>query len=286
MRADQLRQLVQGLLTDYRVSERRACRIVLLHRTVWQYKTKGKKNDQVLRARIRDIAHTRVRYGMWRIFTLLRREGWKDNHKRVYRLYKLEGLNLRSLRPRRNRAAAHRQQWSQVSNLHECWSMDFVADQLFDGRKFRSLTVVDNYSRQCLAIEVDQGIKGDQVVTVMERLKREQGVVPGRIKVDNGSEFISKALDKWAYDNQVTLDFSRPGKPTDNAFIESFNGSFRDECLNVHWFLSLEDARAKIETWRQEYNCFRPHSSLQDMTPEEWVQMTITEPEFSTLERL
>jgi putative transposase len=140
--------------------------------------------------------------------------------------------------------------------------MDFVADQLFDCRKFRSLTVVDNYSRQCLAIEVDQGIKGEQVVAVMERLRAEHGTVPQRIKVDNGSEFISKALDRWAYDNQVTLDFSRPGKPTDNAFIESFNGSFRDECLNVHWFLSLEVAREKIAAWREEYNTFQPHPSL------------------------
>lgn len=139
MRRDQLRKLVEVLLTDYKVSERRACRMVMLHRTVWQYKTKGKKDDLVLRARMRDIAHTRVRYGMWRIFTLLRREGWKDNHKRVYRLYKLEGLNLRSLRPRRNRAAAHRLQQQPACSLHACWSMDFVADQLFDGRKFRSL---------------------------------------------------------------------------------------------------------------------------------------------------
>jgi putative transposase len=156
--------------------------------------------------------------------------------------------------------------------------MDFVADQLFDGRKFRGLTVVDNYSRQCLAIEVDQGIKGDQVVAVMERLKQEHDTVPERIKVDNGSEFISKALDKWAYDNQVTLDFSRPGKPTYNPFIVSFNGSFRDECLNVHWFLSLADAREKIEAWRQEYNSFRPHSSLDGMTPEEWILSIETEP--------
>ncbi|TPE42444.1 transposase family protein [Pontibacter mangrovi] len=161
--------------------------------------------------------------------------------------------------------------------------MDFVADQLFDGRKFRGLTVVDNYSRQCLAIEVDQGIKGEQVVAVMERLKQQHGRVPERIKVDNGSEFISKALDRWAYDNKVTLDFSRPGKPTDNAFIESFNGSFRDECLNVNWFLSLEDARGKIEAWRQEYNCFRPHSSLGDKTPEEWIKENIEKPESSTL---
>lgn len=206
----------------------------------------------MLRARMRQIAQTRVRYGMWRNYTLLRREGWKDNHKRVHRLYKLEGLNLRSKRPRRNRAAAHRLEQQPATSLHMSWSMDFVEDQLFNGRKFRSLTLVDNYSRQCLAIEVDQSIKAEQVVAVVERLKEAYGTTPKLIKVDNGSEFISKALDKWAYDNDVTLDFSRRGKPTDNALIESFNGSFRDECLNVHWFLSLEDAREKIEAWRQE----------------------------------
>ncbi len=224
-----------------------------------------------------EIAQVRIRYGYWRIFTLLRREGWPDNHKRVYRIYKEEGLNLRSKRPRRNRMAAQRLDRPQLSNINQCWSMDFVADQrsdarLFDGRKFRSLTVVDNFSRKCLAIQVGQSIKGIDVVEVMEQVKQGTGAVPQRIQVDNGSEFISKALDKWAYDNRVTLDFSRPGKPTDNPYIESFNGSFRDECLNVNWFLSLEDAQEKVEAWRQEYNCFRPHSSLGDLTPEEAVQ--------------
>lgn len=149
-----------------------------------------------------------------------------------------------------------------------------MADQLFDGRKIRALTVVDNYSRQCVAIHVGQSLKGEDVVAVMNHLKVIHLAVPERIQVDNGSEFISKALDLWAYDNRVTLDFSRPGKPTDNAFIESFNGSFRDECLNAHWFLSLEDAREKIEHWPvrrcgQEYNAFRPHSSLGGLTPDE-----------------
>lgn len=147
--------------------------------------------------------------------------------------------------------------------------MDFVADQLFDGRKIRALTVVDNFSRQCVAIHVGQSLKGEDVVAVMNQLKMVNLSVPDRIQVDNGSEFISKALDLWAYDNGVTLDFSRPGKPTDNPFIESFNGSFRDECLNAHWFLSLEDAREKIEFWRQEYNAFRHHSSLGGQTPNE-----------------
>jgi putative transposase len=226
-----------------------------------------------------EIAGVRIRYGFWRIFILLRREGFKDNHKRIYRLYREEGLNLRSKRPKRNRACAHRLERTQVSTINQCWSMDFVSDQLFDGHKFRALAIdllrvcigSDNYSRKCLAIHVGHSLKGDDVVSIMEQVKQENNAVAKRIQVDNGSEFISKALDKWAYDNKVTLDFSRPGKPTDNAYIESFNGSFRDECLNIHWFLSLEDAKDKIERWREEYNNFRPHSSLADLTPEQVV---------------
>lgn len=151
--------------------------------------------------------------------------------------------------------------------------MDFVSDQLFDGKKFRALTVVDNYSRQCLAIRVGQSLKGLDVVAVLEELRIQKGIVPARIQTDNGSEFISKELDRWAYDHHVTLDYSRPGKPTDNPFIESFNGSFRDECLNVNWFLSMEDAVEKIEAWRREYNEFRPHSSLDGLTPDQVVRM-------------
>jgi putative transposase len=151
--------------------------------------------------------------------------------------------------------------------------MDFVADQLFDGRKFRVLTLVDNFSRQCITARVGQSIRGIDVVQIMEEIKREQRIIPERVQVDNGSEFISKDFDRWAYENKVTLDFSRPGKPTDNPFIESFNGSFRDECLNVNWFLSLEDAEDKINAWREEYNSFRPHSSLKDLTPNEVVNM-------------
>ena len=158
-----------------------------------------------------------------------------------------------------------------VEYPNACWSMDFVCDSLFNGRRFRVLTIVDNYSRECLAIEAGQSIKGQDVVAVMERLVQERDV-PERIQCDNGSEFISKALDKWAYENGVTMDFSRPGKPMDNAMIESFNGSFRDECLNVNWFLSIEDAKEKIELWRRDYNEFRPHSSLGDLTPQQFAE--------------
>jgi putative transposase len=214
---------------------------------------------------------------MWRIYILLRREGFRDNHKRVHRIYKEEGLNLRSKRPRRNKAAAHRLERPDINSLHQCWSMDFVCDNLFSGQRFRCLTIVDNFSRYCHAIRVGKSIRGMDVVEVMEALKQQNNAVPKRIQVDNGSEFISKDFDRWAYDNKVVLDYSRPGKPTDNPFIESFNGSFRDECLNVNWFLSLEDAYEKINEWVNEYNSFRPHSSLNEMTPAEFVNNFQTE---------
>ena len=189
------------------------------------------------------------------------------NHKRIYRLYKAEGLNLRTKRPRRRKAAANRMDRIALSAPNQSWSMDFVSDALFDGKKFRALTVVDNFTRECLAIEVAQSLTGEDVVRVLTRIGQDRGEYPSRTQADNGPEFVSLVLDKWAYESGVTLDFSRPGKPTDNPFVESFNGSFRDECLNTNWFMSLDDARRKIETWRQDYNHFRPHSSLEDTTP-------------------
>lgn len=219
--------------------------------------------------RIAEIARTRVRYGYYRIYILLRREGWIVNHKRIYRLYKEKGLELRHKRPKRRISAAHRELVPVSTKMDDCWSMDFVHAQLFDGRKIRCLTIVDNFSRDCPLIEVNHRLTGDDVVISMDQLKEIHGRIPKRIKVDNGSEFISKALEKWAYENDVILCFSRPGKPTDNAFIESFNGSFRDECLNAHWFMSLADAKEKIENWRSDYNMFRPHSSLNYLTPNE-----------------
>ncbi|OEU68681.1 MAG: transposase [Desulfovibrio sp. S3730MH75] len=254
----------------YRVSIRRRCSVLCLGRSSYYYKS-VRKDDTPLRLRIRDIAQSRVRYGCHRIYILLRREGWYVNHKRVHRIYCEEGLNLRSKRPRRHISTAHRMDRPELSTTNQCWSMDFVADNLYNGRRIRALTVVDNYSRECLDIHVDCSLKGEQVVARLEWLRILSGRKPKRIQVDNGSEFISKVLDKWAYENEVILDFSRPGKPTDNPFIESFNGSFRDECLNTHWFLSIADARIKIEAWRKEYNEFRPHSSLGDQTPNDFI---------------
>ncbi len=154
-----------------------------------------------------------------------------------------------------------------MTAANQSWSMDFVSDALFNGQRFRALTLVDNFTRECLAIEPGQSLTGADVVRILTHVSERRQAFPRRIQADNGPEFISLALDKWAYENAVTLDFSRPGKPTDNAFIESFNGSLRDECLNVSWFLSLEDARRKLENWRQDYNHFRPHSALADVAP-------------------
>ena len=262
---------------------RRACSLIMISHSVWYYVPNKKRDESTIRRRMREIAEVRVRYGFWRIFTLLRREGFTDNSKRVYRIYKDEGLNLRSKRPRRSRSSAHRLERVELLGINQSWSMDFVADQMFNGNKFRALTVVDNFSHKCLAIEAGQSLKGTDVVNVMNRIKQQRNSLPVRIQVDNGSEFISKDLDKWAYDHGVVLDYSRPGKPTDNPYIESFNGKFRDECLNVHWFLSLEDAQAKIDLWREEYNSYRPHSSIDDLTPDEFEEAYEKQARNSTL---
>ena len=264
-------------------SKRRACEVMQCCSSVYYYRSR-RNTDQALRSRIKDVAATRVRYGYERIHVLPRREGWHVNHKKVLRIYREKGLNLRSKRPKRRVAAAHRMERPLQNTVDQCWSMDFVADNLFDGKRIRALTVVDNFSRECLAIHVDYRINGDNVVGVMNAIFQLHGRCPKRIQVDNGSEFISKALDKWAYENDVVLDFPRPGKPTDKPFIESFNGSFCDECLNSHWFLSFEDAREKIEEWSEETNDFLPHTSLENLTPIQFRDRHL-KPEISSNER-
>ena len=260
------RTLVHHLEAAHGVSERRACKTLGFHRSVMRYKSLRVSTDAPVRARMEEIARVRIRYGYRRIHILLQREGWSINVKRVHRIYREAGLNLRTKRPKRRRMAAHRLERPLVEKPNELWCMDFMTDALFDGRRFRVLTVIDQYTRECLAAYAAQSIKAAKVVEIMDRLIIQRGI-PTRIQTDNGSEFASRALDRWAYDNGVTLDFSRPGKPTDNPYIEAFNGSFRDECLNINWFLSLEDAREKIELWRWDYNNERPHSALRDQPP-------------------
>lgn len=244
-----------------------------MSRSLYRYQS-VRQDASALTMRIKEIANTRVHYGYRRVHVMLRREGWQDNVKRVYRLYQEQGLSLRMKRPKRNKSARLRQPKHLVTAMNQIWSMDFVADALFDGRKLRALTVVDNYTRESLAIDVGQSLKGDDVVATLNRIAATRGL-PATIKVDNGSEFISKVMDRWAYERSVELDFSRPGKPTDNAKIESFNGRIRQECLNLHWFLSLDDAKEKIEAWRQYYNETRPHSALQWESPAHFARQAL-----------
>lgn len=245
---------------DWGVSERRACDVLLVNRSTCQYRSR-RPGQAALEARIKEICETRVRYGVRRVHVQLRREGWEINHKKTHRIYRELGLQLRNKTPKRRVKAKLREDRQDPAVANETWAMDFVHDQLATGRKLRVLTIVDAFSRFCPAIDPRFSYRGEDVVRTLEAVCAEVGH-PKTIRVDQGSEFISRDLDLWAYQHGVTLDFSRPGKPTDNAFIEAFNSKLRQECLSAHWFLSLADAREKMETWRRFYNEDRPHSAI------------------------
>ena len=270
MRPARRRKVVDHLRSVWEVSARRACLVLRAPRSSYHYRPR-RDAQASLRQRIREIAQTRVRYGYRRIQVLLKREGWQVNAKRIYRLYCEEGLQLRNKRPKRKVAAKLREGRGRAEEPNHVWAMDFMSDQLFDGRRIRILTIVDAFTRLSPAIGVRLSYRGSDVVETLEEAIRAHGV-PREIRVDNGPEFVSRELDLWAWSRGVTLDFSRPGKPTDNAFIESFNGSFRAECLDASWFLSLEDARSRCEAWRQDYNNVRPHSSIGHKAPVELLE--------------
>jgi putative transposase len=225
----QKRAVVQFFQVGFRVSERRACQVAGVARSSCRYQSQA-RDQTPLRQRLRELAAVRVRYGYRRLHVLLRREGWPINHKRVYRLYRDEGLSTRT-KYRKKRVSLPRVVPPPAQRPKERWSIDFLTDSLVDGRRFRVMTIVENVSRVSPAIEVDFSIKGERVVAVLNHLKH-TSELPKRIAVDNGPEFISKAPDAWAYRNQVSLEFSRPGKPTANAYVESLNGHFRQECLD------------------------------------------------------
>ena len=259
------RPVIEYILDHYGLTQRRACRLVKLHRSVFYYRSV--KDPQLeLRLRMRELAQSRVRYGYRRIHVLLRREGFRLGKNQAYRLYREEALQLRSKLPKRRKMAVTRRERYVPRRTNQAWSMDFVSDQLTNGKRFRALTIVDVFSREALAIQVGKKLRGENVVEVCNALVARRGA-PKRVFTDNGSEFSGRMFDLWAHHHGVRIDFSRPGKPTDNCFIESFNGSLRDECLNVHWFESMEEARARIEAWRIDYNESRPHQALQEETP-------------------
>lgn len=257
------RAVVSYLEKAYQMTQRRACRAIGFLRSSCRYESK-RAGDAELRERLVELAAERPRYGYRRLCDLLRRERL-INHKRVHRLYRAEGLAVRRRR-RKRVAAVQRKPLAAPGAPNQEWSMDFMSDTLGTGRVFRTLNIVDDFTRECLAIEVDTSLPGLRVVRVLERLAAERGL-PQRLVVDNGPEFASRAVDQWVYDRGIELHFIAPGRPMENAFVESFNGRFRDECLNQHWFTSLGDARRTIEEWRVDYNDVRPHGSLGRIPP-------------------
>ena len=261
------REAVTVLMTERDFGVTRACGLVGLSRSLYRYRSR-REPCVALRERICEIAALKRRFGYRRVYRRLKREGWAVNRKRVYRLYREEGLAVRR-RKRKRIGLVERKPLPKPAAANISWSMDFVSDGLADGRRLRCLNIVDDCTRECVAIEVDTSITGSRVKAVLERLSEERGL-PRSITVDHGPEFEGQVLDAWAYEANVTLSFIQPGKPNENAYIESFNGKFRDECLNEHWFVTMAQARRVIEAWRIEYNTERPHSSLGNRTPQEF----------------
>lgn len=261
------REAVTVLRTERDFGVTRACGLVGISRSLYRYRSR-RPDSAALRMRIEEIAAIKRRYGYRRVYVRLRREGWQVNRKRVYRIYRDAGLAVRR-RKRKRIGPVERKPLPKPMAANVSWSMDFASDGLAGGRRFRCLNIVDDFTRECVAIEVDTSLTGNRVRTVLNRLAEMRGL-PQSITVDNGPEFQSQVLDSWAYAANVQLSFIRPGKPNENAYIESFNGKFRDECLNEHWFLDMAQARRIIEAWRIEYNTERPHSSLGNLTPEEF----------------
>jgi len=252
------------------ISQRRACSLVGISRASLHYRPKQPAEDAALEKRIRTLAYERRRFGYRRIHQLLRREGVAVNHKRVYRLYQAAGLAVPK-RKRRKGLSLARQPLVLPEAPNQTWSMDFVMDALASGRRLKCLTVVDDFTKESLDIPVAHGLSGEQVTRVLDQIAAFRGY-PAAIRTDQGPEFTGKALDQWAYRHGVEIKLIQPGKPTQNGFIESFNGRFRDECLNEHWFQDLHHARDVIAEWRRDYNERRPHSSLGYLTPSEFAE--------------
>lgn len=253
-------------MQDEGLSERRACTLAGQPRTTQRYRIRP-KNDGALRSRIRALSVRWPRYGTPRLTLLIRNELGAVNHKRIERIYREEKLQLPRKRKGKRRGTATREPLANPTRPNECWAMDFVSDSFESGGRFRTLTLIDVFTRECLVLEPDTSISGERVARVLSRVAGERGL-PDAIMVDNGTEFTSKAMLKWSQETEVRLAFIDPGKPTQNGYIESFNGKLRDECLNLHYFAGLHDAREKLEQWRTIYNRQRPHSSIQNNTPQ------------------
>ena len=261
-----MRQGVSFVEQEKGLSERRACRLLELDRSSYRYAAVA-DGDAELRGKLLELARQKPRYGYRRLHVLLQRQGQAVNVKRIYRLYREEGLRVR--RQRRKRLVRSMPAESRLRRADQEWAMDFIIDGLASGRMVRILSVVDAYTRECLALEADTSLGSGRVIRVLERLIAERGA-PESVRSDNGPEFTSRRMIGWAEKHKITLIHIQPGKPMPNGHVESFHGRLRDECLNAHWFRTLNDVRATLEKWRQEYNCERPHSGLGYRTPEEF----------------
>jgi len=258
------REAVAHLRSGFAMSERRACRVAEVDRSSVRYRRR-RPDDALLRERLKALAAQRRRFGYRRLWVLLRREGHAVNKKRVYRLYRQERLMVRR-RGGRKRAVGTRAPMPVPSGPNRRWSLDFVHDQMTDGRRFRILAVVDDGTRECLALVADTSISGRRIARELDRIVARRGP-PGGIVSDNGTELTSNAILGWSDRQKVAWHYIAPGKPVQNAFIESFNGRLRDELLNETLFRSLPHARVVLESWRRDYNTERPHSSLGWQTP-------------------
>jgi len=267
---DAKREAVAHLCDVHEVSQRRACAVLNVDRSTVRYSS-VRPDDVDLRKAIRGVAQERRRFGYRRIGVMLERQGIHMNHKKLLRLYREEKLQVRK-RGGRKRALGTRRPMVLPSRINERWSLDFVSDAFTDGRRFRVLAVIDDYSRECLALVADTSLSGARVARELDAIIAKRGGKPKTIVSDNGTEFTSMAILKWCQETKVGWHYIAPGKPMQNGFVESFNGSFRDECLNETLFSSLVDARHQITLWKEDYNVTRPHSSSGNLTPREYAQ--------------
>lgn len=258
-----LREDVAHVKEKFSVSERRACELLGMDRSSCRYRPRADRNLK-LRQRMIELAGERPRFGYRRLWLFLNREFGSINRKRVERLYRLAGLKVRRKNKKRFKPVVKEKPL--LTGPHQEWAMDFVHDQLATGQRIRTLTIIDSFTRECLALEVDTSLPSLRVIRALDEIARLRPL-PKVIRTDNGPEFTSRRFLSWALGKQVRSVTIEPGKPIQNAYIESFNGRFRDECLNVHWFENLQDARRKIGQWQIDYNEFRPHSSLGNQTP-------------------
>jgi putative transposase len=259
------------MVEQYHLSERRACRLVGLSRDSYRHPPETDPMTRDLTGKIVAIAQARRRFGYRRIHDLLRPEFPGVNHKRVYRLYSAANLAVRR-RKKTRRPASARVPLQIAQHVNEVWSMDFVSDSLANARRIKCLTVADDFSHECVEIAVDWGISGQYVTRVLDRAARFRGY-PLAVRTDNGPEFTSRAFMAWAQSHGIRHILIEPGQPMQNGYIESFNGKFRDECLNEQWFETLHQARSAISTWRQDYNEVRPHSSVGRMPPARFAEL-------------